>query len=141
MTVLFFGSMKVSVQTELLDRLGVAASLACGVHCVMAPLAIGAMAVVPAGWLFSHTSETVMLALTLLIGAASLVPSYRATHRRKSCLTLFVLGGATLATAKLALHGADAEPWLLATGAVMIASAHLSNLRFCRTCKKCAGDH
>lgn len=126
------------VQAELLDKLGVAASLACGVHCVVAPLAVGAMAVIPAGWLFSHASETVILAVTLLIGALSLVPSYRTTHRRKSCLTLFLAGGAALATAKLALHGAAAEPWLLATGAVMIASAHLTNLHFCRNCKTCS---
>lgn len=126
-----------SVQAELLDKLGVAASLACGVHCVIAPLAVGAMAVIPAGWLFSHASETIILSVTLLIGALSLIPSYRATHRRKSCLTLFLAGGAVLATAKLALHGAAAEPWLLATGALMIASAHLTNLHFCRSCEKC----
>ncbi len=127
--------------SETLDRLGVAASLACGVHCVLAPLAVGALAVLPAEWLFSHTSETAMLAVTVLVGAASLIPSYRAKHRRKSCMALFLAGAATLGVAKLALHGDRLEPWLLAAGAVMLASAHLANLHFCRRCERCSADH
>lgn len=114
-----------------------AAAVACGVHCVLAPLAVGALAVVPAQWLFSTFSEAAFLAVTVALGVASLIPSYRAQHRRKSCMALFVAGAITLAVAKLAMHDHQLEPWLLGAGAVMIAAAHLANLHFCRTCSHC----
>ena len=124
---------------EALDRLGVAAALTCGVHCVLAPLAVGAMAVLPVQWAFSDAAEATVLAVTVLLGALSLVPAYRSQHQRKSCMALFFSGVATLVAAKVAMHGASLEPWLLAAGAAMIAGAHLSNLHFCRSCKRCSG--
>ena len=122
---------------EILDRLGVATSLACGLHCVLAPLAVGVLAAGPSAWLLSQTSEGVVLAVTLAIGVASLIPAYRNAHGRKRCLGLFAAGGVTLLAAKFLLHGQSAEPWLLGAGAVMIASAHLANLHFCRSCRDC----
>lgn len=117
-----------------------AASLACGVHCALAPLAVGALAVVPLEWAFSRVSEAVMLGLTLLLAVASLAPAYLKQHRRKSCLGLFALGAALLTFGKLGAHGGAWEPTLLASGAGLIASAHLANLHFCRQCKKCSHE-
>ena len=125
---------------EALDRLGVAAALACGVHCVLAPLAIGALTLAPAHWFFSTAGEATILAVTALLGLASLVPAYLNQHRSKSCLGLFLLGLGTLIAAKVALHGDALEPWLLGAGAAMIASAHLANVHFCRRCTHCS-DH
>ena len=128
------------MNSEGLDRIGMAASLACGVHCALAPLAVGAMAVVPLEWAFSQASEAVMLGLTLILALASLAPAYLKQHRRKSCLGLFAVGAAMLVLAKFALHGGPWEPMMLASGAGLIASAHLANLHFCRQCKKCSHE-
>jgi len=130
--------MRALLNSEGLDRIGMAASLACGVHCALAPLAVGAMAVIPLEWAFSRASEAVMLGLTLLLAVASLAPAYLRQHRKKSCLGLFALGAGLLMVAKLALHGNPWEPTLLASGAGLIAAAHLANLHFCRQCKSCA---
>ena len=130
--------MKSIARSEVLDRLGMAASLACGVHCVLAPLALGLLAAFPIEWAFSQTSETVMLLLTAGLAAASLVPSYRNQHRRKRCLGMFGAGILMLVLAKFALHGARLEPVFLASGAALIAGAHLANLHFCRSCEKCS---
>jgi uncharacterized membrane protein (UPF0136 family) len=129
------------VKTETWDRVGMAASAACGVHCLLAPLAVGAATVIPLEWLFSRMSEGLVLALALLVGLTSLVPGYFRRHRRKSCLALFALGGLTLAAAKLAMHGAALEPWLLASGAALITTAHGVNLRLCRSCQRCNDAH
>ncbi len=126
------------VRSEALDRLGVVASAACGVHCVLAPLAAGVLAAFPLEWAFSRASEAVLLLLTAALAAASLIPSYRNRHRRKSCLWMFAAGVLTLLTAKLALHGDPLEPAMLAGGAGLIAGAHLANLHFCRSCERCS---
>ena len=130
--------MKSIARSEVLDRLGMAASLACGVHCILAPLALGLLAAFPIEWAFSQASETAMLLLTAGLAAASLIPSYRNQHRRKSCLGLFGAGILMLVLAKFALHGGGFEPVFLAGGAALIAGAHLANLHFCRSCKKCS---
>ena len=117
-----------------------AASLACGVHCALAPLVVGALAALPLEWAFSRVSEAMVLSLTLLLAVASLAPAYLREHRKKSCLGLFALGAALLAAGKLGAHGGPWEPTLLAGGAGLIASAHLANLHFCRQCKKCSHD-
>lgn len=133
--------MRTIERSEVLDRIGVAASLACGVHCVLAPLAVGMLAVLPVEWAFSQASEAGLLLLTACLAAASLVPSYRNQHRRKSCLAMFGVGILMLAAAKLVLHGGGLEPAFLAGGAALIAGAHLTNLHFCRSCRKCAHEH
>ncbi|MEZ5366020.1 MAG: MerC domain-containing protein [Bryobacterales bacterium] len=133
--------MKTLERSEALDRLGVAASLACGVHCVLAPLAMGMAAVLPVEWAFSRASEVTLILLTAALAATSLVPAYRNQHRRKSCLAMFGGGILLLLAAKFALHGASLEPVFLAGGAALIAGAHLANLHFCRSCKKCSHDH
>ncbi len=128
-------------RSEVLDRIGVAASLACGVHCVLAPLALGLLAAYPIEWAFSRASETAMLLMTAGLAAASLIPSYRNQHRRKSCLGMFAGGILLLTLAKFALHGGSLEPVFLASGAALIAGAHLANLHFCRSCRTCSHQH
>jgi hypothetical protein len=125
-------------RSAVLDRLGMAASLACGVHCVAAPLALGLLAAYPIEWAFSQASEAAMLLLTAGLAAASLIPSYRNRHRRKSCLGMFGVGLLMLVLAKLALHGGSLEPVFLAGGAGLIAGAHVANLHFCRSCRNCS---
>ena len=130
--------MKSIEHSEVLDRLGMVASVACGVHCVLAPLAVGLLAAIPLEWAFSRASETAMLLLTAGLATLSLIPSYRNRHRRKSCLAMFGGGILLLVVAKFVLHGASLEPVLLAGGAALIAGAHLANLHFCRTCRTCS---
>lgn len=133
--------MKSIERSGVLDRIGVAASLACGVHCVLAPMALGLLAAFPVEWAFSRASETAMLLLTASLAAASLIPAYRNQHRRKSCLSMFGGGILMLVMAKFALHGGRFEPVFLAGGAALIAGAHLANLHFCRSCRTCAHSH
>jgi len=117
-----------------------ALSLSCGLHCLFTPLLIGVAAGLPIGWLLDESTEALLLAAAVLTGALSLGPSYWRRHRRKRCLGLFAIGAFLLAMAKLGPVGEALEPITVASGAALIATAHLVNLRLCRQCALCEAE-
>ena len=119
-----------------IDRAGVALSLSCGLHCIFTPLLIGVAAGLPIGWLYDESTEVLLLAAAVLTGALSLGPSYWRRHRRTRCLAMFAVGVGLLALAKLGPVGERWEPWTVASGATLLATAHLVNLRLCRQCAR-----
>ena len=123
-----------------IDRAGMALSLSCGLHCLFTPLLIGVAASLPIGWLFDESTEVLLLAAAVLTGALSLGPSYWRRHRRKRCLAMFAVGVGLLALAKLGPVGERWEPWTVVSGATLLATAHLVNLRLCRQCARCKAE-
>ncbi len=119
------------------DRAGMALSVCCGLHCVVTPLLIGAAVGLPVGWLLSESTEALLLTAAIGTAALSLGPSYWRRHRRKRCLGLFATGAILLALAKLGPVSEPLEPLTVASGAALIATAHLVNLRLCRQCELC----
>ena len=111
-----------------IDRAGMALSLSCGVHCTFTPLLSGLAAGLPIGGLLDESTEGLLLAAAVLTGALSLAPNYWRRHRRKRCL------------AKLGPVGERWEPWTVASGAALLATAHLVNLRLCRQCARCEAE-
>jgi len=127
-------------RTAVLDRLGVVASAACAVHCVLAPLAIGSLLALPVNWLWDETTETVLLAMSALIGFSSLTWAYFAKHRHRRCLVTFSIGLSLLLVARLVFHGDGFGVAAAAVGAILVAVAHTLNLKLCRSCPSCH-DH
>lgn len=82
-----------------LDRLGIAGSLACAIHCLIAPFL---MLLIPAlGTAWSHPSVHWALAgLVLPLALTVIYRGYR-VHRRRSALVAAVLGSALLITGLL----------------------------------------
>ena len=119
------------------DRAGMALSLCCGLHCIVTPLLLGAAVGLPFGWLLDESTETMLLTAATGTAVLSLGPSYWRRHRRKRCLGLFATGAILLALAKLGPVGEPLEPLTVASGAALIATAHLVNLRLCRQCAHC----
>ena len=130
------GSRAVS-RTEGLDRLGMAVSLSCGMHCALAPVAAGFIATSGLGWLFSEATELWLLTSAIALGLVSLGLGYWREHGRKHCFGWFALGAGLLAFAKLGPAGVGLEPWTIGAGAVAIAVAHATNIRLCRRCPSC----
>ncbi len=122
------------------DRTGMALSLCCGLHCILTPLLIGVAAALPVGWLFDESTEALLLAAAVLTALVSLGPAYWRRHGRKRCLVLFAVGASLLALAKLGPVNEGLEPWMVSSGAVLLATAHLVNLRLCRQCSECGPE-
>lgn len=119
------------------DRVGVALAAACFVHCVAGPallLAAGFAGLIGT----SEKIEPWFLAGSLLLGIASLLPSYRNKHKRLICVGLFSAGMLCLALRRWAGTGAFAlESIASGTGACLIAGAHILNVRLSRRCQCC----
>jgi len=121
-----------------LDRLGAAASLACAAHCAAMPLLIGLLPLVGLGFLTDERIELALAGLSIGVGSLSLIPNYARKHRHLRPLLLFAFGaGLIIAMRLLAEEGSRLEALSMALGAVMIACAHLVNLRLCRSCASC----
>ena len=110
-----------------IDRAGMALSLSRGLHCTITPLLIGLAASLPIGWLLDESTEALLLAAAVLTGALSLAPGYWRRHRRKRCLAMFAAGERW-------------EPWTVASGAALLATAHFVNLRLCLQCARCEAE-
>ena len=120
-----------------IDRAGVALSVCCGLHCIVTPLLLGAAVASPFSWLLDESTEAILLTAAIGTAALSLGPTYWRRHRRKRCLGLFAAGASLLALAKLGPVSEPFEPLAVASGAALIATAHLVNLSLCRQCALC----
>ena len=120
-----------------IDCAGMALSVSCGLHCIVTPLLLGAAVGLPMGWLLDESTEALLLTAAIGTASLSLGPSYWRRHRRKRCLGLFATGAILLALAKLGPVSEPLEPLTVASGAALIATAHLVNLRLCRQCEHC----
>lgn len=120
------------------DRLGMALSLACAIHCAAGPILIGTLALLGTHWLADERAEWTIIAVALLLGAGRLGYSFLHEHRDKRSLALFGLGAAAVLFAKTAgSPGGMMEVSLMVTGGLFVAGAHAHNHRLCRQCPAC----
>lgn len=108
-----------------LDHTGIAASLACAVHCAALPLVTTLIPLVGLTFLANPLVEIFMLTLSLCIGMLALLSAYR-LHQQK--LPLFILLSGFLCVG-LGHYLTYAEVFLIPTGGLLIAAAHLFNLK------------
>jgi len=127
---------------ERADRLGMIASAACLVHCVVTPVALSLSAVwahyLPSDERFHRLFAIVIAA----IGAFAIVGGYR-RHRRSRVLALmgaglaFIFAGAYWGD-RLSSHLAEVATTML--GSTLMISAHFVNHTFCKSCRRCNQD-
>lgn len=121
-----------------LDRVGSIASVTCAIHCAVMPVAL---TVLPAGLgatLGSEWIEWVLFACSTVIGAMS-VWRGRRLHGRSTALIVCFAGLAMLALGRIGeerLWGSMGVGSVV-IGGFIIASAHLINLRLCKSCAVC----
>ena len=123
-----------------IDRAGMVASVCCGLRCIVTPLLLGAAVGLPFSWILEESTEALLPTVAIGTAALSLGPSYWRRHRRKRCLGLFATGAILLALAKLGPVSEPLEPLTVASGAALITTAHLVNLRLCRQCAVCESE-
>lgn len=123
-----------------LERVGVAATTACALHCavtpflVLLPLAgLNVLADEPVEWLLISTS--------FALGALNLIPDYRRHHRRMKPLAIFALGFALILAARLWFEDELRIGTPLAVaGASSILGAYWINRGLCRACQACQSN-
>lgn len=106
----------------------------CAVHCALLPLAIALLPLLGLGLLGSEGFERGFLVFALLLGVGNLGRSFR-QHRDITALLWLIPGLASVAAGVLvpAIHGSPLwHAVLMASGGLLIAVAHLVNLRVMR---------
>jgi MerC mercury resistance protein len=120
------------------DALGVAASVACAIHCAILPLFLTSLPFLGINILHNQYFEIGMILLAFAIGIYSLSHGYKKHHHNKTPLLVFTIGFVLLVAKQFFVAQ---ENWFLAFGVVGIISAHFINYRLCRKEKNCHVAH
>jgi len=130
--------MKINLSRKL-DHIGFTASALCAVHCALMPFVITLLPLVGLEFLSSIWVEIGVIALSLVVGISSLIPSYLKYHRKLLPIVLLLIGFLLIFGTHL-LHFHELEPILVPLGGIGIALAHYINWRLnrpfhCHDCK------
>ncbi|MFY9314351.1 MAG: MerC domain-containing protein [Burkholderiales bacterium] len=114
------------------DRLGVAISTICILHCLAMPVIA---VLLPIAAALEGTTHAALAAGIVLVGAVAFVPGYR-SHRKAAVLALAVAGASAIVSPLVfeALEAEGVEQALIAGGGAALIAAHLANVYFCRVC-------
>lgn len=124
---------------RLLDKAGVTASWVCAVHCLAPPFLVGVLPFLGLNFLLSEATERVLIGVSILLAALSLLPAYFREHRKLRSIFLAAAGiGLIVLTHFLFEENLPAKIMFLIAGAILISAAHLVNRRLCRACAVCA---
>jgi hypothetical protein len=124
--------MKSYTKHERLDHLGMAASIACAIHCAALPLAITALPLLGLEFLANIWVEVSMICLSLIVGVVSLRLSYP-KHKNIMPILILILGFLLIGTGHFVFE--HLEVVFVPLGGFTIAAAHLINWKHSRSCK------
>ena len=121
--------------SNIADWLGIAASTACGVHCVLLPTLLVTGTVLPASVLGDESFHQAMLWMILPAAIVAFgIGCWR--HKDRWVLALGILGLTGMVLAAAVLHdlvGEDGERIATVLSAAILVAAHLRNFRLCRS--------
>lgn len=116
------------------DALGIAASLACAIHCALLPLFLTSLSLFGINIIHNLYFESGMILLAFCIGAYSLYHGYKRHHHSFVPFLVFTAGFIFLVLKQI-FH--LYENWLLIPAVVLIVAAHWINYRDCRKADHC----
>ncbi|MBL7737283.1 MAG: MerC domain-containing protein [Chitinophagaceae bacterium] len=111
------------------DALGIAASLACAIHCAVLPLVLSSLPIFGINIIDNTAFEYFMILLAFAVGYYSLRHGYRKHHHRIAPIFVFTIG-ILLLIAKQIWHNYQLILLPVAVGLIIIA--HFSNYKYCR---------
>ena len=115
------------------DKLSIAASVACAIHCVLLPLMFTTLPFFGIDLIENFFLEFVTVLISLLIGGLAIWKGYKKYHRNKLIPVLFIVGIALLVISNH-VHGKNIEISLKFSGAAILVITHICNLRKCKNC-------
>jgi len=119
------------------DVMGIAASLACAIHCALLPLLLTSLPLFGINIIHNIVFEWGMIALAFVVGSYSLYHGFIKHHRALQPMLIFTVGFLLLLI-KQVFH--QFEFWLLTPAVVCIIYAHYYNYRLCHK-TNCSSPH
>jgi hypothetical protein len=116
------------------DSLGIAASVACAIHCAVLPLVFTSLPLLGVNVLHNPYFEFGMIFLALCIGIVALRHGYK-LHHHSTVPTVLLVSGFGCLIAKELLPGHQLI--FLVPGLGCIVAAHVINYRLCRKANHC----
>lgn len=134
--------------THLVDKLGIALSALCAVHCALLPLAVLLFPMLAPATQAETPVHIAFALLLVFLTFMAFARGYR-QHRRKDIVVLAALGltlvtGALLAPGKHEETLFSVEAVLTTLGGFLLITGHVLNLRSmscCGSCSKHSGKH
>lgn len=120
------------------DALGIAASVACAIHCALLPLVLTSLPILGVNIINNIWFEVSMILIALFIGIYSLRHGFKKHHHNKLPVIIFSVGIALLILKQI-LHAQ--QMWFLIPAVILIVSAHYLNYRDCRKDGECHTGH
>ncbi|HUR10528.1 MAG TPA: MerC domain-containing protein [Flavitalea sp.] len=111
------------------DMLGIAASMACAIHCAILPLLLTSLPLFGMEVIDNNVFEIAMIVLSLIIGINALWHGYKKHHHSVIPILIFS-AGIILLFAKQVWH--QYQLWILPFAVILIVGGHLLNYRSCR---------
>ncbi len=125
----------INAAKNLLDKIGIAATSLCAIHCLLLPLMLPLFPLIGASFLAQDAFEQGFLAITMVLGFFALYSGYKRYHNRLYPFSLLFLGG--FIYWQKDLFGDAAEPFTVMIGALLVVAAHLINIKLTRRCADC----
>ena len=119
-----------------LDRIGIAVSVLCVIHCVLLPLVISTLPLWGIEVLENFWIELMTIAVSFVFGGWAVWKGYQ-KHHRKSFIPLIFITGLILLIAANLIHVEKAEMMLKFGGAITITVAHILNWQHSDQCAGC----
>jgi hypothetical protein len=116
------------------DALGIAASVACAIHCAVLPLVMSSLPILGINIINNFWFEIFMILLAMGIGLHSLTHGFKKHHHRLLPIIVFIIG-ISLLLVKQVFH--QYQIWFLVPAVILIVSAHFINYRQCRIADHC----
>lgn len=124
-----------------LDFIGFGASFLCAIHCALLPFVIAVGLLSGLSWIANPIIENVFIAVSILLAATSLYPSYRNKHHDKKALKIAGIGFALLFVSRAVGHGSNLEVITIVIGGLLIATAHYVNWQLLKKPCACSEQH
>jgi hypothetical protein len=118
------------------EALGVAASVACAIHCAVVPLFITSLPLFGVNIIHNVFVEVLLLGVAFIIGFVTLWHGYKKHHHHWGTLVPFSVGMA-LFTANQFVKFPYSSFVFVVPAVGLIITAHLLNHRFCRKANHC----
>lgn len=124
--------MRITSRQYLLDKTGMWTSALCAIHCMAVPALVSMSAFSHWTFLQNEHLESAALAIGAVLAISSLLPTYIKHHKNLLPIVVLLAGFILLALSRFVVN--VSESIMTSSGAMLVASAHFLNYRFCKKC-------